>query len=80
MRDLRAGFVVAGVAGPGLPDGCAALLSELPRLVFVGLDVGRGRAYVHAAGLPVRPLGDVSPERLVHLIRDLAGVGDLHPE
>jgi hypothetical protein len=80
MRDLGAGFVVAGVRGPHLPAGCAELLEERPRLVLVGLDVGLGRAYVHAGGRPVRPVGDVSPERLVRLIRDLAGVGELHPD
>ncbi|HEY6886229.1 MAG TPA: hypothetical protein VI300_00580 [Solirubrobacter sp.] len=79
MRDLRAGFVIAGVRRSGLPPGCAAALEEFPTLVFVGVDVELGYAYVHAAGRPVRMVGDVSPARLVKVIRDMEDHGESHP-
>jgi hypothetical protein len=75
-RRARPRLVVLGARGPELPEGCAELFLELPRLLVVGLDPGVGRAYVHARGRPAQKVDEVEPSGLARLIRDLLASED----
>ena len=67
----RAEVVIVGQRDHEIPRACRDLLSERSQLRVIGLSVDRWHGTVHELRPHREPLGEVSPENLVPVIREL---------